>query len=71
MNNQDLIQKALNFAGYECAATEENLINCFLDYVDAGVIKNLDWDEAKEMIEDGEISIREMARNLIIYCGGR
>jgi hypothetical protein len=61
----DLIHKALKRAGYDCEPTEENLIECFLDYVDAGIWHNLDYDEAKEDIEDGEITIKDMCNVLI------
>ena len=62
---RELIQKALNRCGYDGDPTEENLVNCFLDYVDSGVFGNLDLDQAKDLIEDGEITLKMMCSNLI------
>jgi hypothetical protein len=62
---RELIQKVLDHCGYEGEPTEELLIECFLDYVDSGVFGNLDYDEAKNLIEDGEISVKTMCSNLL------
>lgn len=63
---KDLIRKVLDHVGYnEDEATEQNLINAFLDFVDSGSFPNLDYDEAKDLIEDGEISIKTMCSNLL------
>jgi hypothetical protein len=63
---KELIQKALDRSGYgHFEPNEENLVNCFLDYVDHGVFGNLDYDEAKELIEEGEITLKMMCSNLI------
>jgi hypothetical protein len=63
---KELITKVLDHCGYShLEPTEENLINCFLDYVDTGAFGNLDYNEAKELIEDGEISIKTMCSNLL------
>jgi hypothetical protein len=62
---KDLIQKVLEHCGYEGEPTEENLIECFLDYTASGCFTNLDYDEAKDLIEDGEISVKTMCSNLL------
>jgi len=61
----DVYEKVLLAAGYKCAATEQNVINCFLDYVDSGAFGSLEYDEAKEAIEDGEITIDQICRNFL------
>lgn len=62
---EELIQKALRYSGYPGKPTEENLIECFLDYVDCSQFANLDLDEAKDLIEEGEITVSQMCYNLI------
>lgn len=63
---KELIRKTLDHCGYnEEEATEENLANCFLDYVDSGIFGNLDYEEAKQDIEDGEISFKMICYNLL------
>jgi len=62
---QQKIQSALTKAGYDSEPTPENLTSCFLDYVDAGVWSNLQYDEAKEDIRDGEITIPDMCRAIM------
>ncbi|MEI2465049.1 hypothetical protein [Niallia taxi] len=64
----EVYQRVLEAAGYNCAATKQNVINCFLDYVDSGAFGSLDYDEAKEAIEDGEIAIDQICRNLLRVC---
>lgn len=61
----DLIVRALANAGYDDDPTVENLVRCFLDYVDCGVFGNLDYEEAKEEIGEGSITVEDMCRNLI------
>ena len=56
----EMIRQALDHAGYEhVEATPENLIECFRDYVDAGVWENLTLDD----IED--ITLTEMCKALL------
>jgi hypothetical protein len=63
---KELISKVLDRCGYGyMEPTEENLQLCFLDYVDGGCFRELDYDEAKELIEEGEISIKTMCYNLL------
>lgn len=65
---ENFIRKALDRSGYtHLEPTEENLIECFLDYVDNGVFGNLDYDEAKQEIEDGDITIKQICLNLIKF----
>ena len=45
--------------------TAQNLASCFLDYVDAGVWGNLDYDEAEEEIAEGEITVPDMCRAIM------
>lgn len=61
----DRIRDILDRAGYNhLDATEQNLIICFMDYVDAGYFGNLDYEEAKEEIESGDITIEEILSNM-------
>lgn len=65
---QDLLNKAIEAAGYEIEgfnATEEEVLNCFLDYVDCGYYSNMTVDEAKEMYESGEITLKDICHNII------
>lgn len=62
----NLIKLALDAAGYEYdEPTPERLRECFLDYVGAGYFRNLDLDDAYEMIGSGEITEEMMIYNLI------
>ncbi|ATF13671.1 hypothetical protein A616_17285 [Brevibacillus brevis X23] len=63
--NQRLITKALNKAGYTCEPTTSNLIDCFKDYVDAGIWSDLELDDIDCMIANGELTINQMCRALI------
>ena len=63
----DLIQKALHKAGYDSNPTEANLIECFLDYVAGGIYSNLTSEEAVDMINDGEITVKQMCVALIRF----
>lgn len=58
------IKQALKAAGYDSEPTEENLINCFLDYVDG---YGGDIEDAREDIADGSITINHMC-NALIRC---
>ena len=49
MSEYELIELALQNAGYDCAPTERNLINCFMDYVDTGAWGNLDEEEVNDL----------------------
>jgi hypothetical protein len=61
-----LIRKTLREIGYnDCDPTENELINAFLDFVDSGAFRNLTYDEAKELIAEGEITLEQMCRNLM------
>ena len=60
-----LIEDALIHCGYGCEPTEELLIECFYDYVDGGVFGNLTLEEAKDGIESGEITVTQIAKNLL------
>jgi hypothetical protein len=65
MTLQERIRKALDRAGYhELEPTENNLKECFLDYVAGGYYGNLTLEEALEEIEDGDITVNEMINNL-------
>jgi hypothetical protein len=60
-----LIGRTLSHCGYQDDPTEANLKECFLDYVNGGVFGDLDLDEAKEMLEAGEITVEVICRNLL------
>jgi hypothetical protein len=63
---ENLIRKALDHAGYNHEEpTEGNITQCFLDYVDAGIWHNLDFDEAREDIAEGEISVKDMCHAIL------
>lgn len=63
---KELVEKVLDRCGYShLEPTEENLIECFLDYCDHGVFGNLSYDEAKEEIESGDITLKIMCHNLL------
>jgi hypothetical protein len=78
MSDTELIFKALDKAGYvlttgETAvgsgSYEEDLKQCYLDYADClGGYENYSVDEIEQMINDGEITLRELAMALIKYC---
>lgn len=65
MGRTEMIREALTVAGYESDPTPEALRECFLDYVGAGYFRDLDLDDADEMIRSGEISEIDMIYNLI------
>jgi hypothetical protein len=63
---QELIQKVLDRCGYgHWEPTENNLIELFLEYVDHGIFRELDVEEAKDLIEEGEITLKMMCSNLL------
>jgi hypothetical protein len=63
---EELISKVLNRCGYGfMEPTEKSLIECFLDYCDHGVFKELDVEEAQDLINDGEITIKMICNNLM------
>lgn len=63
---QDYYRKVLDAAGYiHDEPTEENVRNCFADYVDAGYWRDIDMDD----IED--ITIDQMCYNLLKGKGVR
>ncbi|MDF9760862.1 hypothetical protein OKW24_002635 [Peribacillus simplex] len=53
---------------YEGEATIENVIECFLDYVDSGAFGSIDYEEAKQEIEDGEITIDQICKDMLRVC---
>ena len=66
MNEQ--IRKVLNKAGYnQLATTKDNLIDCFLDYIDSGFFGNLDCNEALEDIKSGDITIENILYSMNKY----
>lgn len=66
MNKQ--IRKVLDKAGYDqLSATQENMISCFLDYVDNGFFGNLDYNEALEDIKSGDITIENILYSMNKY----
>lgn len=62
---KELIEKALNKAGYTSEPTEEELIICFMDYVDCGTWSNLTSDDTLDDINLGLITIEQMCNALI------
>jgi hypothetical protein len=59
----DLFRLALDAAGYyDNEATEQNVRDCLLDYIDAGVFRNLDSEDVDDLTP------QEMASGLIKYC---
>lgn len=59
------IAAALMAAGYgHMPPTRESLIECFLDYVASGYYGDLDYTDALEMVELGELADREIIRAL-------
>lgn len=62
----DLLRKTLDHCGYnEEAATPENVVKCFYDYVDSGVFRNIDLDEARDIVKEN--SIETICKNLLRY----
>ena len=64
----NIYEEVLSAAGYEGDATIENVIECFLDYVDSGAFGSIDYDEAKQEIEDGDITIEQICKNMLRVC---
>lgn len=65
---EELIARALEVAGYGVAPTIENLRECFLDYVDSGVWRDLGLEDAEEGVRSGEITVKQICKALIRYC---
>lgn len=67
MSNQELFFKALDKAGYiDVEPNEENVRQCFLDYIDTGEWSNVYYEDNIPYSDNGEeIDIREMAIGLI------
>ena len=62
----DRIRKSLDCAGYTHApATLEALRECFMDYVASGYFCDLDYVDAKEQVESGEITEDMMIKALL------
>ena len=61
----NLIQQTLSHCGYDSQPTERNLAQCFLDYVDTGAFSNLTYDEAADMILEGELTVNDMCQALL------
>lgn len=60
-SNEDMIQATLNKVGYfDMKPTEDNLRECFMDYVDYGIWSNIRYDDD----DLDEFSINEICRNL-------
>lgn len=58
-----LYRAALDAAGYcHLDATDQNVRDCFIDYVDAGVFSNLSIEDVDDL------TLQEMAAGLIKYC---
>lgn len=67
---KDLIRRTLEHCGYDqCDPTEQELVSCFLDYVDGGCFRELTVEDAKEMLREGEITIEQICRNLMKRVG--
>lgn len=60
-STEEMIQKTLYKSGYmDMEPSEDNLRECFMDYVDSGVWSNIRYDD-----EDlHEYSVNEICRNL-------
>jgi hypothetical protein len=76
MNDTELFTKALDLAGYiDLKPTEESMIECFGDYVDAGIWSNITMDYETgiaHLDNDNEpLTTRQMAWNLIRVCEPR
>lgn len=62
---EELIQKALSKAGYTSEPTEENLIECFMDYVDCGAWNNLTSEDTLDDINLGLITVENMCMAIL------
>jgi hypothetical protein len=60
-----LIRKTLNEIDWESSSTKEDLIEAFLHYVDQGCFKGLTLEEAEDMLQDEEITVEQICRNLM------
>lgn len=58
---EEMIQATLNKVGYlDMKPTEDNLRECFMDYVDCGIWSNIRYDDD----DLDEFSVNEICRNL-------
>jgi hypothetical protein len=63
---ESLISKVLNRCGYGfMEPNEASLIQCLLDFCETGAFGNIDADEAQAMINDGELTIKQICYNLL------
>jgi hypothetical protein len=60
-----IYQRVLTLAGYEGDPSEQNVIDCFLDYVDSGAFLDLDYDSARQDIENGDITIDQICHAML------
>jgi hypothetical protein len=61
----ELIKRSLDKYGYVCEPIDDNLIQLFLDCAENGVFLNLNYDEAKEMVAEGDITIEKICAVLL------
>lgn len=60
-SNEEMIQNTLNKVGYlDMKPTEDNLRECFMDYVDSGIWSNIRYDDD----DLHEFSVNDICRNL-------
>lgn len=58
---EGLVRQALDHAGYgHVHSTEENIKQCFLDYVDSGIWRNLSIEDIDE-----SITVEDMCKALL------
>ncbi|MEH7116151.1 hypothetical protein V7128_01830 [Neobacillus vireti] len=63
---KELVEKVLARTGYpHLEPTESNLISVFLDYTAHGVFNEFTYDQAKQDIEDGDITLKRICYNLL------
>jgi hypothetical protein len=62
---KQLVEKVLARVGYpHLEATEENLVNIYLEYVNNGIFKEVDATEVQNLINSGEITIKRICNDL-------
>lgn len=50
---EHLIKRALDNAGYQdCEINENNLVECFTDYVDSGVWRDIEMEDVEDLTVD-------------------
>ena len=63
---EELISKVLNRTGYPyLEPTEDNLIYVFLEYVEHKVLKEFQYDQVKQDLEDGDITLKMICHSLM------